>query len=55
MPIPIPKGKDEKHLDMGECIRFLRKERPDMEANQRVAVCFSVWRKAHGKSEPKKE
>ena len=53
MPIPVPTGEDEKHLDMGACIRFLRKENPEMEPAQRVAVCFSTWRKAHGIPEKK--
>jgi len=49
-PIPVPKSED----DIGDCIRFLRKERPDMASDQRVAVCLSIYRKAHGKPEKKK-
>jgi len=47
MPIPVPK-KQGKGYDLGNCIRFLRKERLDMKADQRVAVCLDVARKAHG-------
>lgn len=49
MPIPVPK----KEGDLGDCIRFLRKENPEMKSDQRVAVCLSVFRKAHNIEEPK--
>jgi hypothetical protein len=52
MPIPVPTGTDEKNLDLGECIRFLRKE-GYTDPEQREAICFSVWRKAHGKEKKK--
>lgn len=54
MPIPIPTGTDEKHLDLGACIRALRRE-GETDSEKRVAWCFSLWRKAHGKPEPKKK
>ena len=53
-PIPVTKGTDEKNLDMGECIRFLRKE-GYTDSEQRVAICFAKWRKAHNIPEPKKK
>jgi len=48
MPLPT---------DMGACIRKLRKERPEMKGDQRVAICMDVRRKAGlEKSEkPKKD
>jgi len=49
MPIPIPKSKD----DLGPCIRFLRRE-GYTENDQRIAICLSTYRKAHGIPEPKK-
>lgn len=52
MPIPVPTGEDEKHLDMGDCIRALRRE-GYTDSEQRVAICMSTWRKAHGKKEKK--
>ncbi len=55
MPAPVPKGEDEKNLDLGPCIRFFRRENPEMTSEQWVAACFSTWRRAHGKPEPKKE
>ena len=55
MPAPVPKGEDEKNLDLGPCIRFFRRENPEMTSEQRIAACFSTWRQAHGKPEPKKE
>ena len=54
MPIPTPTGPDEKNVDMGSCIRALRKE-GETDSDKRVAICFSLWRKAHGKPEPKKK
>ena len=51
LPIPVPQGEDEKRLDLGPCIRFLRRENPEMDNEQRIAVCMSTWRKAQGKSE----
>ena len=50
MPIPIP--KDES--DLGACIRHLRKK-GYTDSEQRVAICMSTYRKAHGISEPKKK
>lgn len=37
MPIPVPKTKDG-NADIGDCIRALRKERPDMKNDQRIAI-----------------
>ena len=51
MPIPTPTGETEKDIDMSACIRALRKEGVT-DSKQRVARCFSLWRKAHGKPEP---
>lgn len=50
MPIPTPKSEDE----LGPCIRALRKEGYD-NSKQRVKICLSKYRKAHGIPEPKKE
>ncbi len=47
MPIPIPVNGD-----LGACIRFLRKEKPGMKSDQRVAICLSLARK--GKKKEKK-
>ena len=54
MPIPIPKAKNG-NPDLGACIRFLRRENPEMSSDQRVAICLSTYRKAHGIPEPKKK
>ena len=50
MPIPTPTGENEKDIDMGACIRALRRE-GNSDQDQRVAICMSKWRKAHGKKE----
>jgi hypothetical protein len=49
MPIPIPKTTTGGNADLGECIRFLRRENPEMSSDQRVAVCLNIWRKSKGK------
>lgn len=44
-PIPVPKSEK----DIGECIRFLRRENPEMKSDQRVAICLDLARKHQGK------
>ena len=48
MPIPIPKSEN----DLGACIRALRREGYS-DNKQRIAICMSKYRKAHGIPEPK--
>ena len=48
MPIPVPKRDDKGNFALGECIRFLRRDKPDMDAKQRMAICLSVGRKGKG-------
>jgi len=50
MPIPTPSSPD----DLGACIRALRRE-GYTDSDQRVAICLSKYRKAHGIAEPKKK
>ena len=55
MPIPKP-GKGEKQSKfMPRCMgnKTMKKEFPDNK--QRVAVCFSSWRKKHGGKPPTKK
>ena len=49
MPIPVPKTDENGNADLGSCIRFLRRENPDMGSKQRVAICLNIWRKVQGK------
>lgn len=44
MPIPVPKSTE----DIGTCIRFLRRDKPDMSSKQRVAICLDLARKHKG-------
>ncbi len=37
MPLPA---------DMGMCVRKLRKEKPEMKSDQRVAICLDTMRRA---------
>lgn len=48
MPIPVPRKDKNGNPNLGECIRFLRRENPDMSSDQRVAICLNIYRKAHG-------
>ena len=52
MPVPVPTGEDENNLNMGSCIRALRREGVT-DSDERLARCFSLWREAHNKPEPK--
>lgn len=54
MPIPTPTGSDQKHLNLGPCIRALRKE-GETDSDKRIAWCMGLWRKAHGIPEPKEK
>ena len=45
MPIPIPTRDKAGNVDLGSCIRFLRKE-GYTDSKQRVAICLNVYRKA---------
>jgi len=46
---PIPSSS------MSACMRFVRKEHPEWEQDQRVAVCLATLRKAGKKVAPKKK
>jgi len=46
--MPIPTTKDG-NADLGACIRFLRRENPEMKSDQRVRICLDLWRKSQGK------
>jgi hypothetical protein len=42
MPTP---GKNETEKEfIGRCIPFMLKEKPGMEQDQAVAICYSIWR-----------
>ena len=51
MPLPSPKGKQDKKTFMSNCMGdgAMKKEFPDQK--QRSAVCYSKWRKAKGTTE----
>lgn len=58
MPIPTPrmgKNPEKQSKFMSRCMsdKITKKEFPDNK--QRVAVCFSSWRKKHGGKPPTKE
>lgn len=47
-PLPVPKTEN----DLGPCISALAKE-GYTNPQQREAICYSMYRKAHGIGEPK--
>lgn len=55
MPIPKPRKAEKQSKFMSRCMsdKITKKEFPDNK--QRVAVCFSSWRKKHGGKPPTKE
>ena len=53
MPIPTPTTDASGNADIGTCIRFLRRENPEMSSKQRVAICLDLWRKSTGKGQKK--
>ncbi len=49
MPVPESAKKD-----MGACIRFFRKDKPDWPSDQRVAACLQETGQSNKSKEPKK-
>ena len=51
MPLPSPKGKQDKETFVSNCMsnETMKKEYPD--SKQRVAVCYSKWRQSKGTTE----
>ena len=45
MPVPKPDAGESKDHFIGRCVSFLADEDPEMPNDQRVAICFSQWRK----------
>ena len=37
---------------MGACMRFMRRDKPDMKNDQMVAICLDMMRKKGGKDTP---
>lgn len=53
MPIPTPDKEESKDAFMGRCMGMLKNENKPKE--QKVAICFSQWRKKHPSDKPKGE
>ena len=53
--MPTPKENESKNEFMGRCISMRHKENPSEDNKQSVAVCFSIWRKAHPKDKSAKK
>jgi len=48
MPIPNPRPNESQSDFISRCVSALADSDPDMPNLQRVAVCFSTWRKSKG-------
>ncbi len=47
--MPEPKTNESEQEFVGRCIRFLRKEEPELNNKQRVGKCFGLYRNKKGK------
>lgn len=48
--MPTPRAGESKDKFVSRCISYMSNEKPNMSKDQRVAVCFSLW-KQHKKKE----
>ena len=48
MPLPSPKKSEAKDKFVGRCISTLTKSGEFNSQKQRVAVCFTQWRRSKG-------
>lgn len=48
MPIPKPRAGENRGAFVSRCISQLADEDPQTPNEQRVAICFSAWRRAKG-------
>lgn len=46
--MPEPQTGETQKEFIGRCIPFVKKEHPDWEQDQIVAVCYSIWRRSKG-------
>lgn len=46
MPTPPKEGETRQEF-MGRCMGIMHKESKDKPQSRQVAICFSMWRKAH--------
>jgi hypothetical protein len=53
MPTPPTEGESKDQF-MGRCMSVMHKEAKDKPQDQQVAICFSMWRKAHPKDKSAK-
>lgn len=53
MPVPTPRGGESQDKFISRCMSSLADTDPDRPQKQRIAMCFSSWRKARGGKAPK--
>ena len=55
MPLPKPRKNEKQSKFMSRCMSDVTAKKEFPDSKQRVAVCFSSWRKVHGGKPPTKE
>jgi len=55
MPIPVPRSNEKRSSFISRCISFVAKESPDRPHKQRIAMCYTSWRKHTGQKQLSKE
>lgn len=48
MPVPNPRTGEKESDYLSRCMSWAAKEHPEMESDQRMAMCGSTWRRARG-------
>lgn len=55
MPVPKPRSGEDRKVFISRCISFVAKESPDRPQEQRIAMCYTSWRKHTGQKQLSKE
>lgn len=55
MPVPVPRKNEDRGVFISRCIKALVKSDPDRPHTQRVAICYTSWRKHTGQKQLSKE
>ena len=51
MPIPKVKGSEDQNTFTGRCMSWASDEHPEMDQDQKVAMCMTAWRDSKGMSQ----
>jgi len=48
MPLPVPKEGEQQKDFIARCARWMAENEDDRSQEQRLAICYSQWRRAKG-------